>query len=238
MGGGLLAGSALGRLVGGHRHQQEHHHGGFSNIAQSFATAGATGAIGSKLFGLFKDKPQQQQQQQQQPSPPTPQTQVHVYPVYMPSPQTSPMPGLPQPMSSPSQPYYGQPPAGSPQPGYFAAGSGIHVGTGTPISSPPLHFGGGPSPAAGGMTGFAPQMGPPLHIYGAVFADKDVTLMVRRLVTPEQSLILKGDDLVVKFGDPWPEVERKMFNVLYSYGDRPMELIAAELAISLSHKCQ
>jgi hypothetical protein len=81
------------------------------------------------------------------------------------------------------------------------------------------------------MGAFTPQNGPPLHIYGAVFADRDVTQIVKSLVTPQQTLTLSGDTLAEKLGDPWPEAGRKMFNVLYSYGDRPMELIAAELVM-------
>ncbi|KAG4268153.1 hypothetical protein FPRO04_12651 [Fusarium proliferatum] len=52
------------------------------------------------------------------------------------------------------------------------------------------------------------------------------------LQSPGSTLQIKGDSLVEHFGDPWPEVERKMFNVLYSYGDRPMELLAADTTSS------
>ncbi|PNP51010.1 hypothetical protein FNYG_15926 [Fusarium nygamai] len=69
----------------------------------------------------------------------------------------------------------------------------------------------GPSPdfvprvpiAAGGRGANAPYSGgPALYIYGAVFADKDVTQIVRSLVTPQQTLTLTGDTLVQKLGDP------------------------------------
>jgi len=80
------------------------------------------------------------------------------------------------------------------------------------------------------MGAFTP--GPPLHIHGAVFADKNVTELVRSLVTSQQTLSLQGEKLVEQFGDPWPEAGRKMFNVLYSYGDRPMELVAADTTTS------
>ena len=54
----------------------------------------------------------------------------------------------------------------------------------------------------GGTGAFAPpQMGPPLYIYGAVFADKDVTQIVRSLITPQQTLSLKGETLAQQLGD-------------------------------------
>ncbi|RSL88692.1 hypothetical protein CEP51_001584 [Fusarium floridanum] len=203
MGGGYLLGH-------GHKHEQHQQHG-LGKMTQSIAMAGA-GAIGAKIFGLFGNK-QQQQQQQHQPSPP-PQPQVHVYPVYVPGPQAAPSPGPPS--------YYGQPPHAGQNFGHYGH---------TPDMTPPVqpyHHEGIQSPVTGGMGAFTPQSGPPLHIFGAVFADRDVTQIVKSLVTPQQTLTLSGDTLAEKLGDPWPEAERKMFNVLYSYGDRPMELIAAD----------
>ncbi|RTE83063.1 hypothetical protein BHE90_002397 [Fusarium euwallaceae] len=203
MGGGYLLGH-------GHKHEQHQQHG-LGKVTQSIAMAGA-GAIGAKIFGLFGNK-QQQQQQQHQPSPP-PQPQVHVYPVYVPGPQAAPSPGPPS--------YYGQPPHAGQNFGHYGH---------TPDMTPPVqpyHHEGIQSPVTGGMGAFTPQSGPPLHIFGAVFADRDVTQIVKSLVTPQQTLTLSGDTLAEKLGDPWPEAERKMFNVLYSYGDRPMELIAAD----------
>ncbi|KAI5461887.1 hypothetical protein BGZ63DRAFT_356061 [Mariannaea sp. PMI_226] len=210
MGSGFLAGTAFGHKTEGH------HNHGLGKMTQSIAIAGA-GAIGSKIFGLFGNKPQQNHQ----PSP-TPQTQVHVYPVYVPGPQGSPMPG-------PPPPYHGQPPPVSQNFGHIAAGDGISVAPS--VATPPAaHYPEGALPSgASGLSTFVPPSGPPLFIYGAVFADKDVTQIVRSLVSPQQTLTLKGDKLVEQLGDPWPEVRRKMFNVLYAYGDRPMELVAAEL---------
>jgi hypothetical protein len=66
---------------------------------------------------------------------------------------------------------------------------------------------------------------PRLYIHCAAYADKDVTKEVRALVTPEQSLEIKRDDFKSHFGDPWPGA-LKSFSVVYSYGERPWELIA------------
>lgn len=66
---------------------------------------------------------------------------------------------------------------------------------------------------------------PPLHIHCAAFADQDVTHIVRRMVTPSQSVEFNTDDMVKYFGDPWPG-NKKQFSVLYSYGQRPWELVA------------
>jgi hypothetical protein len=51
-----------------------------------------------------------------------------------------------------------------------------------------------------------------------------VTKEVRALVTPEQSLQIKLSEMVSIFGDPWPGVW-KPFSVIYSYGERPWELL-------------
>ncbi|KAM5350781.1 hypothetical protein ACJ41O_007286 [Fusarium nematophilum] len=193
-----------GYLVGSHFGHKTDHHG-----LGKMAMAGA-GAIGAKIWSRFGNKPQQQQQQQ----PAQTYTQVHVHQVYVPGPQS---PG-PQP-----PPSYGEPTLGGQNYGHPATGGP------SPAPVPPQHYQSvHNSPAIGGMSPFAPQGGPPLYIHGAVFADKDVTQIVRGLVTPQQTLTLTGGTLVEKLGDPWPEVERKSFNVLYSYGDRPMELLAAE----------
>lgn len=103
-----------------------------------------------------------------------------------------------------------------------------------PIAAPsmgmsaPAYHPGLQTTIVGGMGAFTHPGGPPLHIYGAVFADRDVTQIVRGLVTPQQVLSIQGEKLVEQFGDPWPEAGRKMFNVLYAYGDRPLELVAAD----------
>jgi hypothetical protein len=68
---------------------------------------------------------------------------------------------------------------------------------------------------------------PRLYIHCAAYGDKDVTKEVRTLVTPEQSLQLNRPEFISHFGDPdpWPGVT-KSFSVVYSYGERPWELIA------------
>jgi hypothetical protein len=214
LGGSFLAGSFLRNKLG--NHQETHgQQDGMGTAAQSMAIASAgAGAVGAKIMGLFGNK------QQQQPAVQTvTHTQTHFYPVYVPGPQ-----------ASPQSPYYNQYPPGdsnhSPTPTGMTAG----VGSGVQSFASPHHAGGIPMSlqSASTIVAFPSQGGPPLHIYGAVFADVDVTQIVRSLVTRQQTLQIKGDTLVQQFGDPWPEVERKMFNVLYSYGDRPMELIAAE----------
>jgi len=91
----------------------------------------------------------------------------------------------------------------------------------------------GHRPGAAPGVGFGPSAvykprhsGPPLFIHAAAFADADVTDRVRRLVTPEQTISIECGKFMEEFGDPWPESERKMFNVLYQYGDRPYEVWA------------
>lgn len=87
------------------------------------------------------------------------------------------------------------------------------------------------NPSGGyGQTSVSPAQSsiPPLNIYGAVFADQDVTAVARSLAARDQTLSLKGETLVTQFGNLWPETARKSFSMLYSYGDRPMELIVAE----------
>lgn len=114
--------------------------------------------------------------------------------------------------------------------GHYAAGNAA----GVPPAMSPGAMSPGMAMNAGGPGGFPSQAGPPLYIYGAVFADSDVTQVVRSLVTPQQTLTLSGETLVKQLGDPWPEAERKQFSVLYAYGDRPMEIVAAELASLIS----
>ncbi|KAF4435228.1 hypothetical protein FACUT_7332 [Fusarium acutatum] len=219
IGGGYLAGSSLRNKFEKH-HESYGQQNGIGKMAQSVAIAGA-GAVGAKIMGLFGNK-----QQQQPAAPPVQtatctqtQTQMHFYPVYVPGPQVSPPPVH----------YMQHPPGNS---GYAHSHTAEAVGAAPGIQSlgSPHQTGTVPtslqSPSAVGA--FQPQSGPLLHVHGAVFADKDVTQIVRSLVTPQQTLRIKGDSLIEQFGDPWPEVERKMLNVLYSYGDRPMELLAAE----------
>lgn len=162
--------------------------------------AGASlGTLGKKFGGMFGNKPQKQNQP----------TQVHVYhPVYIPGPQGGTAP----------PPYYGQ---GPPMNQYDGGDSKPAMNSYAPM----------PVGVGAGQTGAYPpnSMSPPLYIYGAVFADKDVTQIVRSLIKSDQSISLTGDTLIQQLGKPWPEAERKAFSVLYAYGDRPMEFLAAEL---------
>lgn len=212
MGGGFLAGSTLRNKLEKH-HESHGQQNALGKMAQSVAIAGA-GAVGAKIMGLFGNK-----QQEQHVAPPVQtatythtQTQTHYYPVYVPGPQVSPPPL-----------YYGQHPQSTSSYAQNPTAETVSAAPGVPSLGSPWSL-----QSPGSVSAFQPQSGPLLHIHGAVFADKDVTQIVRSLVTPQQTLQVKGDSLVEHFGDPWPEVERKMFNVLYSYGDRPMELLAAE----------
>ncbi|KAF4445793.1 hypothetical protein F53441_10542 [Fusarium austroafricanum] len=214
LGGSFLAGSYIHNKFGKH-HEHQGQHDKLGKVAQSMAIAGA-GAVGAKIMGLFGNK--QQQQPVVQTATHT-HTQTHFYPVYVPGPQASPQPS-----------YYGQYPPGDSNNAHTPTGGAVGVVPGMQSPVLPHQTGGMPMPlqSPSPMGSFPSHSGPPLHIYGAVFADKDVTQIVRSLVTPQQTLQVKGESLVQQFGDPWPEAERKMFNVLYSYGDRPMELIAAD----------
>ncbi|KAH7190007.1 hypothetical protein BKA60DRAFT_586621 [Fusarium oxysporum] len=223
MGGGFLAGSSFRNKFGKH-HESHGQQDGLGKMAQSAAIAGA-GVVGAKIMGLFGNK-----QQQQQPAPTVQtasythtQTQTHFYPVFVPGPQVSPPPS-----------YYGQHPPGNSGHAHNPTAETVGVVPGIQSFGSPHQTGGAAMSlqSSSSIGAFQPQTGPPLHIYGAVFADKDVTQIVRSLVTPQQTLQIKGDSLVEQFGDPWPDVERKMFNVLYSYGDRPMELLAADTTTS------
>jgi hypothetical protein len=88
--------------------------------------------------------------------------------------------------------------------------------------------GAAPGAAAGwGPAAYKPRhSGPPLFIHAAAFADADVTDRVRRLVTHEQTISIECAKFKEEFGDPWPESDVKMFNILYQYGDRPYEVWA------------
>ncbi|KAL9575827.1 hypothetical protein ACKAV7_000069 [Fusarium commune] len=204
MGGGFLAGSSFRNKFGKH-HESHGQQDGLGKMAQSAAIAGA-GVVGAKIMGLFGNK-----QQQQQPAPTVQtatythtQTQTHFYPVYVPGPQVSPPPS-----------YYGQHPPGNSGHAHNPTAETVGVAPGIQSFGSPHQTGGAP-----------------MSLQSASSIDKDVTQIVRSLVTPQQTLQIKGDSLVEQFGDPWPDVERKMFNVLYSYGDRPMELLAADTTTS------
>jgi hypothetical protein len=86
--------------------------------------------------------------------------------------------------------------------------------------------GGGMFSGAASHMPFGAASGPPLHIHCAAYGDVDVTQTVRRLVTGGTTLSLDADKLPEYFGDPWPE-NRGQFSIIYSYGQRPWELIAS-----------
>lgn len=175
--------------------------GGGILAAASFGPLGKK--LGPKLSAFFGNKPQQQ-----------PSTQSQSY-------------GSGYPPTSQSHSY------GS---GYAAAPQAHTYGAGYAASPqpPPAYYGqpqyaAGPMNAGAGHTNVAPSSGvQPLRIYAAMFADKDVTQILRSLVTPQQSVSLTGNTLVKQFGNPWPETERQAFSVLYQYGERPMEAFTAE----------
>ncbi|KUJ23820.1 uncharacterized protein LY89DRAFT_776059 [Mollisia scopiformis] len=66
---------------------------------------------------------------------------------------------------------------------------------------------------------------PKLHIHCAAWSDQDVTHLIRRMVTPSQSIDFNTDDLGDHLGDPWPGAP-KQFSIVYSYGPRPWELVS------------
>jgi hypothetical protein len=110
--------------------------------------------------------------------------------------------------------------------GALAVGEGAHLlhhhhhnGSGPPPAGGP-GVGGGLGSFLGGIT----HSGPGLNILAATYADKDVTAMTRQLVSSKQELIIPN--MNEAFGDPWPEMSRKSFSVLYQYGNRPFEVWA------------
>ncbi|CZR56123.1 uncharacterized protein PAC_06011 [Phialocephala subalpina] len=106
-------------------------------------------------------------------------------------------------------------------------------------AAPPPNYHGSPPPPQQHIPQAAPQQyptpqyqtpsyrgnGPPLHIHCAAWSDQDITHIVRRMVTPNQSIDFDTDDLSKQFGDPWPGAP-KQFSIIYSYGPRPWELVA------------
>jgi hypothetical protein len=192
----------------------KHHHGDnqdLGTMAGLLSTAGA-GALGAKLSGFFGKKGNAQA------SPPVAAASVYPGPI-------SPAPALAAPVAVSPGPGFGGP-------GAFAAGTTAGYASGGAAN--PYYYGnpGGPPPGAttGGGAGsfyggFAPS-GPRLIIHGATYADMDVGAKVVALVTPDQVLSLECKKLNDEFGNPWPENGRKGFNVLYQYGDRPLEVWA------------
>ena len=209
-GGGMAAGAFLGHKID----EFTHHHDSnqdLGTMAGLLGTAGA-GALGAKLSGFFGRKGSAHA------SPP-----VAAELVYPPAP-------------APAAPLAASPGPGFGGPGTFAAGTaaGYAAGYASGEVANPFYYGnpGGPPPGAttGGGAGsfyggFAPS-GPRLIIHGATYADMDVGAKVVALVTPDQVLSLECKKLNDEFGDPWPENGRKGFNVLYQYGDRPLEVWA------------
>jgi hypothetical protein len=247
VGGGIAAGALLEHEIEEHKphfsYQGGHH--GFGTMVGLLGAAGA-GALGSKLFGGMK------QSAQAAPPPPAP----SAYPAMQPGAPVYPgapfYPGAPPgapayPVNAPPPAYPGQPmPPGAPSSdpgmgglGKFAVGGAIgaagawaageasnmlhhHHDQGGAIAGAPTAAGGGGSTTSflGGLT----YSGPRLTIHAAAYADKDVTDRARALVTPDQVLAI--ENMTDEFGDPWPEAKRKMFSVLYQYGDRPLEVWA------------
>lgn len=216
-GGGMAAGAFLGHKID----EFKHHHGSnqdLGTMAGLLGTAGA-GALGAKLSGFFGKKSSGQD------SPPVAAASVYPGPI-------SPAPAPVAPVATSPGPGFGGP-------GTFAAGTaaGYAAGYTSGGAANPFYYGnpGGPPPelpqaTTGGGGGsffgnFAPA-GPRLIIHGATYADMDVAAKVMALVTPDQVLSLDCKKLNDEFGDPWPGNERKGFNVLYQYGDRPLEVWA------------
>jgi hypothetical protein len=103
----------------------------------------------------------------------------------------------------------------------FGAGEAAAAATGAAA-------GGGMFSGAASHMPFGSAGGPPLHIHCAAYCDVDVTQAVRRLVTGGTTLTLETDSgkLAEYFGDPWPG-NRGQFSIIYSYGQRPWELLAS-----------
>ena len=216
-GGGIAAGAFLGHKID----EFKHHHGSnqdLGTMAGLLGTAGA-GALGAKLSGFFGKKSNAQA------SPPVVAASAY--------------PGPISPAPAPGGPVATSPGPGFGGPGTFAAGTaaGYAAGYASGGAPNPFYHGnpGGPPPelpeaTTGGGAGsffgdFAPS-GPRLIIHGAAYADMDVAAKVMASVTPDQVLSLDCKKLNDEFGDPWPENGRKGFNVLYQYGDRPLEVWA------------
>jgi hypothetical protein len=212
-GGGMAAGAFLGHKID----EFSHHHGSnqdLGTMAGLLGTVGA-GALGAKLSGFFGKG-------NAQASPP-----VAAAPAY---------PGPIPPAPAPAAPVAASPGPGFGGPGTFAAGTaaGYAAGYASGEAANPFYYGnpGGPPPGAttgggaGSFFGDFAQSGPRLIIHGAAYADMDVAAKVMALITPDQVLSLDCKKLNDEFGDPWPENGRKGFNVLYQYGDRPLEVWA------------
>jgi hypothetical protein len=243
VGGGLAAGALLEHEIDefkGRPHFPQHggNHHVFGTMAGLIGAAGA-GVLGTKLFGGMG------QSAQAAPLPPAPSAypamspQAPGYPASPPGAAAYPVQAQPPP-AYPGQPV--QPGAPGSGPGLgglgkFAVGSAVGVAGALAVneaSSLFHHHQGGASAGAptaagggGGMTSFLggiTHSGPRLVIHAAAYADRDVTDKVKARISPDQ--ILTIENMNDEFGDPWPEANRKMFSVLYQYGDRPLEVWA------------
>jgi len=235
VGGGLAAGALLEHEIDEFKDKPHFpHHGGghyhiFGTMAGLIGAAGA-GALGTKLLGGMG--------QSAQAAPPPPASQPYLgtqagapaYPAQTPPPpayanQPVPPPGAPS--SSPGMGGLGKLAMGGAA--GMAAGA-LAVGGASSMLHHYHDQGGAPTAAGGGggamssFLGGITHSGPRLIIHAAAYADKDVTDRVKALVTPDQ--VLSIGNLNDEFGDPWPEAKRKMFSVLYQYGDRPLEVWA------------
>lgn len=254
VGGGLAAGALLEHEVKEFTTPHYPHHGGHHHVLGTMAGlmgAAGAGALGAKLFGGMG---QSAQGAPPPPAPQGYPAQAPGAPGYPASPPIA--PGYPAaPLGAPAYPAQAPPPSGYPgqpaPPPPGAPGSGPGLGglgkfamggaagmAGALVASEAsnlLHHhrsqdgastavggGGGISSFLGGIT----HTGPRLYIHVAAFADRDVTDKVRALVTPQQEFTLEGGKMKDEFGDPWPEVGRKMFSIMYQYGDRPLEVWA------------
>jgi hypothetical protein len=231
VGGGLAAGALLEHEIDEFKDRPHFpHHGGHHNVFGTMAGligAAGAGVLGTKLLGGMG--------QSAQAAPPPPVAQ----------PYPSPQPGAPAyPVQTPPPPAYpGQPPPpGAPSSGpgmgglgKFAIGgaagmAGVLAASGASNMLHHHHSQDGAPPAAGGGGGMSSFLGgtthsgPRLIIHAAAYADQDVTYKVKGLVTPDP--VISIENLNDEFGDPWPEAKRKMFSVLYQYGDRPLEVWA------------
>ena len=237
VGGGLAAGALLEHEIDGRSHFPHYggHHHGLGTMAGLLGAAGA-GALGAKLFGGMGQSAQAAPPPPANPAYPGMQPGAPAYP-------TAPagVPGYPA-QAAPPPAYPGQPvPPGAPGSGpglgglgKFAMGgaAGVAGALAATGASNLLHHhnqGGGPATAGagGGMGSFLGGItysGPRLIIHAAAYADVDVTDRVKARISPEQALTI--DSLTDEFTDPWPEAKRKMFSVLYQYGDRPLEVWA------------
>lgn len=253
VGGGLAAGALLEHEIdefSGRPHYPHHggHHHVLGTMAGLMGAAGA-GALGAKLFGGMGQTGQAAPPPPGAPGYPAVPPGAPGYPASPPGApaypaQTPPAPAYPV-QAPPAPGYPGQPaPPGAPSSGpglgglgKFAIGGAVGVAGALAANEASNllhhhHSQGGASTGVGGSGGMSSFLGgithtgPRLYIHAAAYVDRDVTNKVRAMVTPQQELAIeKMND---EFGDPWPEVEIKMFNVLYQYGDRPLEVWAGK----------